>query len=197
MNASVLANPSAFNVKEKPAKITRSKAVDIQIRFGLRSTAFPIFAQVPLNCSSTSSNFGIFGQNIQRPLTKRSLLNKLLSFEFVTRLYPEIISNANKKAGINQRKFPLIISTIELITVTSKKINPKITLGSNNIAGKNVRTVSIAIATPIAPTGPNPRLPDRSLNRRTNNPAITVEPDAKIGSITPLSETFIASYLDS
>ena len=136
MNASVLANPSAFNVKEKPAKITSSKAVDIQIRFGLRSTAFPIFAQVPLNCSSTSSNFGIFGQNIQRPKT-------------------------------------------------------------TNSAGSNVKTVIIDAATPIAPTGPSPRLPDRSLNRRTNNPAITVEPDAKIGSITPLRETFIASYRDS
>ncbi len=136
VKASVLAKPSAFKVNEKPAKMTSSRAVDIQMRFGLRSTAFPIFAQVPLSCSSTSSNLGIFGQNIQRPKT-------------------------------------------------------------TNSAGRKVKTVIIDTATPIAPTGPKPRLPDKSLSSKTNRPAITVEPDAKIGSNTPLNETFIASYLDS
>ena len=136
VNASVLANPSALRVKEKPANITRSNAVDIQIRFGFRSTALPIFAQVPLNCSSASSNLGIFGQNIHRPKT-------------------------------------------------------------NSSAGRKVNTVIIDTATPMAPTGPSPRLPDRSLSNKTKRPAITVEPEANIGSTTPLNETFIASNLDS
>ena len=99
VKASVLAKPSAFNVNEKPAKMVNKRAVEIQTRFGFLSTAAPIFDQVPLNCSSTSSNRGIFGQNIHRPNTTRS-------------------------------------------------------------AGKKVRTVIIAEAIPIAPTGPKPLLPD-------------------------------------
>ena len=99
VNASVLAKPSALSVNEKPAKMVSKSAVEIQIRFGFFSTAAPIFDQVPLNCSSTSSKRGTFGQNIQRPNTTRS-------------------------------------------------------------AGKNVRTVIIADAIPMAPTGPKPLLPD-------------------------------------
>ena len=136
VKASVFASPSAFKVKEKPAKTVNMSAVEIQILFGFRSTALPIFAQVPLNCSSTSSNLGIFGQNIHRPKTTKR-------------------------------------------------------------AGKKVNTVNIDAATPIAPTGPNPRFPDKSLNNKTSKPAITVEPDANIGSNTPRNETLIASYRDS
>ena len=49
-----------------------------------------------------------------------------------------------------------------------------------------------AAATPIAPTGPSPRFPDRSLSSKTNSAEITVAPDATIGSKTPLSAAFIA-----
>ena len=136
MNASVLARPSALRVNENPAKTVSNNAVEIQVRFGCFSTALPIFAQVPLNCSSTSSKRGIFGQNIQRPKTTKS-------------------------------------------------------------AGRNVRTVIIADAIPIAPTGPRPLLLDKSLNNKTNKPAITVEPDARIGSKTPFRAIFIESYRDS
>ena len=136
VNASVLANPSALRVNEKPAKIVSRSAVEIQIRFGFFSTAAPIFDQAPLNCSSTSSKRGTFGQKIQRPKTTRR-------------------------------------------------------------AGKNVRTVIIADAIPIAPTGPKPLFPDNWLSRSTNRPAITVDPEARIGSTTPRNAIFIASYLDS
>ena len=136
VKASVFANPSALSVNEKPAKIVSNNAVEIQIRLGFFSTIPPIFAQVPLSCSSTSSKRGIFGQNIQRPKTTKS-------------------------------------------------------------AGRNVRTVIIADAIPIAPTGPSPRLPESWLNNKTNKPAITVDPEARIGSTTPRNAIFMASNLDS
>ncbi len=60
---------------------------------------------------------------------------------------------------------------------------PKIT----SSAGKKVNTVTIADAIPIAPTGPKPRLLESSLNNKTSRPAITVLPEAIMGSITPRS----------
>ena len=59
-------------------------------------------------------------------------------------------------------------------------------------AGSKVRITTIAAAIPIAPTGPKPLFPERSLSNKTSNAEITVAPDATIGSKTPLSADFIA-----
>ena len=107
----------------------------IHTRFGRRSTKLPTFDQIPLNFSSGAPNFGILGQNTQRPTTTRS-------------------------------------------------------------AGSKVKAANMADAIPIEPTGPSPRLLDRSLNNKTIKPAMTVEPDAKIGSTVPRQAIFIASYRD-
>ena len=73
--------------------------------------------------------------------------------------------------------------TSSLRGIRGQKIQrPKVT--SN--AGSKVRIVTIAAAIPIAPTGPNPRFPDRSLRSKTKSAAITVAPEARIGSNTPL-----------
>ena len=45
---------------------------------------------------------------------------------------------------------------------------------------------------PIAPTGPKPLFPDRSLSSKTINAVAVVAPDATIGSTTPLRAAFIA-----
>ena len=59
-------------------------------------------------------------------------------------------------------------------------------------AGNSVRITTIAAAMPIAPTGPNPLFPERSLSNKTSNAEITVAPDATIGSKTPFKAAFIA-----
>ena len=64
-------------------------------------------------------------------------------------------------------------------------------------AGNKVSAANMDEAIPIEPTGPRPRLLERSLSNSTINPAITVDPEAKIGSTTPRHAIFIASYLDS
>ena len=63
---------------------------------------------------------------------------------------------------------------------------------ATNNAGNKVRITITAAAIPIAPTGPNPRLPDRSLSSKTRSAAITVAPDATIGSKTPFKAAFMA-----
>ena len=45
---------------------------------------------------------------------------------------------------------------------------------------------------PMAPTGPKPRLPERSLSNKTSSAAITVAPEATIGSKTPFKAAFMA-----
>ena len=117
--------PSVFNVVENAAKTTSRRPVAIHALRGFLSTKFPTFAQVPVNCASTSSKRGIRGQKIQRP-------------------------NKTKNAG------------------------------------NKVTIVITATTTPIAPIGPSPRLPDRSLSNRTKRPNATVAPDATIGSKVPL-----------
>ena len=63
--------------------------------------------------------------------------------------------------------------------------------------GSRVSEASIAKATPMAATGPKERLEPRSLNNRHNRPAITVPPEARIGSRTPRKAARVASVLDS
>jgi hypothetical protein len=46
--------------------------------------------------------------------------------------------------------------------------------------------VNIAEAIPIAPTGPRPAVFESWLKRRMRREIATVEPDARIGSQTPL-----------
>ena len=81
------------------------------------------------------------------------------------------------------------VLTSSLRGIRGQKIQrPKAT----NSAGNKVRIVITAAAMPIAPTGPKPRLPERSLSNRTKSAEVTVAPDATIGSKTPLSAAFIA-----
>ena len=103
--------------------------------------------------------------------------------------------------GLRSTKLPTFAQTPESFSSSSSKRG---TLGQkiqrpNTIskAGNKVRAASIAEAIPIEPTGPSPRLLERSLKRRTINPAITVEPEATIGSTTPRSAIFMDSYRDS
>ena len=66
-------------------------------------------------------------------------------------------------------------------------------LGINNKAGRKDKMVIIADTIPIAPIGPRPAVLDKELNNRINREIETVEPDARIGSQTPLYADFIAS----
>ena len=60
-------------------------------------------------------------------------------------------------------------------------------------AGSKVKIVITEQIIPIAPTGPNPLFPDRSLSSRTIKAVVVVAPDATIGSTTPRRAAFIAS----
>ena len=81
------------------------------------------------------------------------------------------------------------VLTSSLRGIRGQKIQrPKAT----NNAGNKVRIVTTAAATPIAPTGPRPRFPDKSLSSKTSSAEITVAPDATIGSKTPFRAAFIA-----
>ena len=53
-------------------------------------------------------------------------------------------------------------------------------------AGSKVRIVNIDTTIPIAPIGPKPAVLVSWLKRRTKSEMATVEPDARIGSQTPL-----------
>ena len=57
---------------------------------------------------------------------------------------------------------------------------------TNNSAGSSVRIVIIEQTIPIAPIGPSPAVFVNWLKRRINREIETVEPEAKIGSQTPL-----------
>ncbi|CAB4567648.1 unannotated protein [freshwater metagenome] len=59
-------------------------------------------------------------------------------------------------------------------------------------AGRKVSAANIAQAMPIDPTGPKPRLLERSERSKTIKPAITVPPEARIGSTVPRHAIAIA-----
>ena len=70
-----------------------------------------------------------------------------------------------------------------LLGVRGQKIQrPKI----NSSAGSKVRIVKTEAAIPIAPTGPSPAEFDSWLKSNMRREIATVEPDARIGSQTPL-----------
>ena len=64
-------------------------------------------------------------------------------------------------------------------------------------AGKSVKIVMTEHAIPIAPIGPRPAVLVNWLNKSTRREIATVEPDARIGSQTPLYAARIASNLFS
>ena len=59
-------------------------------------------------------------------------------------------------------------------------------------AGSKVKIVMTEQIIPIAPTGPNPLFPERSLSNKTINAVVVVAPDATMGSTTPFKAAFIA-----
>ena len=65
------------------------------------------------------------------------------------------------------------------------------------MAGKNVRIVNIDATIPIAPIGPRPFVLVNWLKSNMESEIATVEPEARIGSQTPLYADFIASKRDS
>jgi hypothetical protein len=62
-------------------------------------------------------------------------------------------------------------------------------------AGSKVKIVNIAQTIPIAPTGPRPAVFESWLKRRIRSEIATVEPEARIGSQTPLYAARIAENL--
>jgi hypothetical protein len=76
-----------------------------------------------------------------------------------------------------------MVIAIVLLELRGQKIQrPKI----NRSAGKRVRIVNIDTTIPIAPIGPKPAVLVNWLKSRTKSEIATVEPEAKIGSHTPL-----------
>ena len=66
---------------------------------------------------------------------------------------------------------------------------------ASNIAGKKLSALIIAIAIPIAPTGPSALFELRSDSSRHNKPTITVPPAASTGSNEPFSAASIDRHV--
>ena len=66
---------------------------------------------------------------------------------------------------------------------------------AKRIAGSSVSADSIAKMMPIEATGPSVLFDFSSLSNRQRSPAITVPPDAKIGSNEPFSAAIVATHL--
>lgn len=66
---------------------------------------------------------------------------------------------------------------------------------AKRIDGNSVSAASIANTMPIEASGPRELFDFRSLNSRQSNPAITVLPDATIGSKEPRMARMLAAHL--
>lgn len=66
---------------------------------------------------------------------------------------------------------------------------------ANRIAGSRVSAASIANTIPIEATGPRVLFDFRSLSSSVRRPAMTVPPEARIGSIDPLIAFTVAVHL--
>ena len=192
--------PSAFKVSEKPAKITISSAVAIQVRRGRRPTPPASFDQIPESRSSTSSSAGTFGQKTQRPggnfwrLKGPQLGRVMRKIPKTTQQIMVIVA----RTPPTMRNGPIAISVMRLrmSPTTAGTINASIgrtTLGMISRAGRKVNITNSAATIPAAPTGPSDRFEFSSLSSRHINPMMTVAPLATIGSTTPRSAARIAS----
>src|SRR5699024_12523509 len=66
---------------------------------------------------------------------------------------------------------------------------------ANKIAGNKVKADNIAKTIPMEAIGPSVLLDFRSLSSNVSSPAITVEPEAIMGSTAPLSARRVATHL--